>query len=110
MGHVIAQTTLGGCFLKGLGVLQDKKRATEWYEKAVTQGDPEAMFQLGRLLKGWRELSWIQGDDCSHRAKCLIRKAAELGHSEAEGDIAETVTCILKRQVCRYFHAFVGLL
>ncbi len=74
--------------------MQDKKRATEWYEKAVTQGDPEAMFQLGRILKDG----------------VLIRKAAELGHSEAEGDIVKTVTGILKRQVCRYFHAFVGLI
>ena len=45
-GHNEAQYFLGGCYFKGIGVLQDFEKAAEWFQKAAEQGHVEACDYL----------------------------------------------------------------
>ena len=46
-GDVDAQFALGGCYLKGEGVLQDATEAIKWLYLAAEQGHAEAQYGLG---------------------------------------------------------------
>ncbi|WP_413700292.1 tetratricopeptide repeat protein [Psychromonas sp. KJ10-10] len=41
-------------YSNGLGVLQDYKKATNWYRKAAEQGDADAQFSLGVMYNNGR--------------------------------------------------------
>ena len=73
--------------------------------KAAAQDDPEAMFQLGRMLMAsdaYVGPDAFVGSVVYVRANLLIRKAAELGHNEAESYLAKVLTDTLERQVYRF--------
>ena len=46
-GNVVAQRQLGNAYVKGLGVIPERKWAEHWYMLAASQGDPEAQSALG---------------------------------------------------------------
>jgi len=46
-GDVVAQRQLGNAYVKGLGVIPERKGAAHWYLLAASQGDPEAQEALG---------------------------------------------------------------
>lgn len=45
-GHAQAQFELGFCYLKGLGVEEDRLKAYAWFKKAAKQGIEEAQINL----------------------------------------------------------------
>ena len=47
IGYAPSQADLGRNYMMGQGVPQDKKKAVEWWRKAVDQGEYRAMFWLG---------------------------------------------------------------
>lgn len=83
-GNPAAQTLIGEIYLQGLGVRRDIATATEWYEKAATQGVAEAQFQLGMIfLDGGAEF----GD--RKRAAELLQQAADVGNRLAQFNYAQ---------------------
>lgn len=50
-GNANAQYFLGAMYDKGEGVAQDKKKAFEWYTKAVGQGNKKAQENLDKLCQ-----------------------------------------------------------
>ena len=48
-GNAKAQYLVGASYLGGFGVLQDYKKAFEWYQKAANQGNVDAQNGLGRI-------------------------------------------------------------
>jgi TPR repeat protein len=50
-GNVPAQIMLGALYSKGGAVPRDDKMAAVWFEKAATQGNAEAQYQLGNLYE-----------------------------------------------------------
>lgn len=82
-GHGPAQTQVGHAFLLGLGGLaSDPAQAVAWYEKAAAQGDPEAMFDLARLLEAGRGV-----EPAPRRAAVLYERAAALGWTRARAHL-----------------------
>ncbi len=47
--HDYAQYYLGMMYMKGQGVTQDYKKASEWFRKAAEQNVPQAQYKLGDL-------------------------------------------------------------
>lgn len=51
LGHKHSNRALGELYEKGIdGVVADPEKATEFYQKAIEQGDPEAMVFYARML------------------------------------------------------------
>jgi uncharacterized protein len=75
-GHRRAQLNLGTLYLRGQGVPRDLVQARAWLEKAAVDGDPYALYVLGRAME---ESMGPVGAD-SIRATDLYRRAAEKGH------------------------------
>lgn len=75
-GHKRAQLNLGTLYLRGQGVPRDLIQARAWLEKAAMNGDPYALYALGRAM------SESQGPANADlvRAADLYRQAAEKGH------------------------------
>ena len=75
-GHKRAQLNLGTLYLRGQGVPRDLIQARAWLEKAAMNGDPYALYALGRAM------SESQGPASADlvRAADLYRQAAEKGH------------------------------
>ena len=48
-GDVLAQCSLGSCYLEGKGVTQDYKEAVKWYTKSAEQGNEPAKKALEKL-------------------------------------------------------------
>lgn len=70
-------------YRQGLGVQQDDKEAYTWFSKSAAQGDPQGCSQLAEMC--------LQGLGCdvdNSRALQLFRQAAELGHSDAQYNLA----------------------
>lgn len=78
-GHRRAQTNLGLLYLRGQGVPRDLVQARAWLEKAASDGDPYAMYTLGRAMDD--SAPPIAAD--ATRAADLFRRAAEKGHPMA---------------------------
>lgn len=78
-GHRRAQLNLGTLYLRGQGVPRDLIQARAWLEKAAVDGDPYALYVLGRAME---ESMGPVGAD-SIRATDLYRQAAEKGHPSA---------------------------
>ena len=75
-GHQRAQLNLGTLYLRGQGVPRDLIQARAWLEKAAANGDPYALYVLGRAME---ESMGPAGADAV-RAANLYRQAAEKGH------------------------------
>ncbi len=78
-GHRRAQTNLGLLYLRGQGVPRDLVQARAWLEKAASDGDPYAMYTLGRAMD--ESAPPVAAD--ATRAADLFRRAAERGHPMA---------------------------
>lgn len=86
LGDAAAQTLIAELYDKGLGIAQDKKEATAWYEIAAKAGNREAQFSFAiKLLNG----KYIEKD--YDRAMKLMEQAAKAGHSVAMFNYAQQV-------------------
>lgn len=75
-GHKRAQLNLGTLYLLGQGVPRDLIQARAWLEKAAANGDPYALYALGRAMS--ESAPAANADPV--RAAALYRQAAEKGH------------------------------
>lgn len=75
-GHRRAQLNLGTLYLRGQGVPRDLVQARAWLEKAAVNGDPYALYVLGRAME--ESMGPVSADPV--RAANLYRQAAEKGH------------------------------
>ena len=75
-GHKRAQLNLGTLYLRGQGVPRDVIQARAWLEKAAANGDPYALYALGRAMS--ESMGPASADLV--RAADLYRQAAEKGH------------------------------
>jgi TPR repeat protein len=75
-GHKRAQLNLGTLYLLGQGVPRDVIQARAWLEKAAANGDPYALYALGRAMS--ESMGPASADLV--RAADLYRQAAEKGH------------------------------
>ncbi|MDP2329984.1 MAG: tetratricopeptide repeat protein [Reyranella sp.] len=75
-GHRRAQLNLGTLYLRGQGVPRDLIQARAWLEKAAADGDPYALYALGRAMS--ESVEPANADPV--RAANLYRQAAEKGH------------------------------
>ncbi|WP_421788971.1 tetratricopeptide repeat protein [Hyphobacterium sp.] len=64
--------------LKASPVPQDADLALEWAERAATQDNSEAMFQLAQMLD-----VWAGGPESPEAARPWYERAGEAGHAEA---------------------------
>lgn len=82
--HVHAQLALGDCYAKGLVVLLDEQKASEWYRRAAKQGVSKvsvaAQYKLGMLIMKNHKEPWV---DTSEGVAMLI-SAASFGHVLAQ--------------------------
>ena len=99
-----AQVELGKCYLFGRGIQVDDKKAQKWFEEAIKQGNPDAMFWLGymyetqrakkiKLASGWNKhfmpeyfrerTDEKERDAYRNAAKEYFEKAASLGQPDA---------------------------
>lgn len=81
-GNVNAQYALGDMYGKGENVLQDKKKAFEWFSKAATQGDADAQNSLGAI--------YAEGKGAPQDYKKAVEwysKAAEQGDKYAQSNL-----------------------
>jgi TPR repeat protein len=76
-GNSEAQSSYARQYQLGLGVVQDKQLAIEWYEKAAAQRNAQAMYMLGQLLFQTGE----PADEA--RGIAMLQRAAALGHVNA---------------------------
>ena len=81
-GNAIAQTDIGKMYAEGRGVSQDFDQAKMWFEKAVLQKQPDALYNLGLLYANGDgvEQDWTE-------AVRWYRPAAELGQADAENSL-----------------------
>ena len=71
IGYASSQADLGSDYMMGQGVPQDKKKAVEWWKKAVEQGEYRAMLWLGTAYErgegvakdDWKALELFQSSD-----------------------------------------------
>jgi len=75
-GNRRAQLDLGVLYLRGQGVTRDLQQARAWLQQAASDGNPYALYTLGRALE---ESSGTAPAD-PVRATDLYRQAAEKGH------------------------------
>ena len=81
-GNAIAQTDIGKMYAEGRGVSQDFDQAKMWFEKAVLQKQPDALYNLGLL--------YANGDGVDQNwseAVRWYRLAADLGQSDAQNSL-----------------------
>ena len=50
-GGKMGAYNVGCCYRSGSGVKKDKLKAAEWYEKAASAGDTDAMLMLGKMYE-----------------------------------------------------------
>lgn len=75
-GHQRAQLNLGTLYLRGPAASRDLIEARAWLEKAAANGDPYALYALGRAMS--ESMGPAMADPA--RAADLYRRAAEKGH------------------------------
>ncbi len=84
-GDLLAHTTLGFCYLVGLGVEQDNSRAIHWFQQAAAAGYASAQYHLGNCYVEGYGL----GIDLA-LAAYHYRQAAAQGHVGALNKLSET--------------------
>lgn len=86
-GHPTAQDLLGDEFNNGnnaIGILSDPQKAQYWYQKAIDQGDTDAMVDLGLC---YRDGGCLPLNDT--KAVELFRQAAEMGNARGQFLLAD---------------------
>ena len=96
-GDAGAQYNLGFMYDNGEGVLQDDKRAVNWYRKAAEQGYANAQYNLGlmysngegvlqdyRMVYMWLNLARYNGSDTKRAFDFIIPKMTSKRISEAQ--------------------------
>lgn len=73
-----AMLRFGERFEYGLGVVQDRSKAVEWYRRAAELGHADAQYKLGVCY----ENEWGVAKDRTEAAK-WYRRAAEQGHANS---------------------------
>ena len=84
-GNAAAQAALGECYASFRlceGVPRDDAKAREWFEKAASRGDAEALYNLGVMHAKGRS---VRQDYAAARA--LWEKAAAQGHARAQANL-----------------------
>ncbi len=79
VGDVLAQRQLAQAYVKGVGVMPDKKLALYWYSRAASQGDLESQYRLGNA---YSDGSFVPQSDVD--AEKWYLAAAQRGHIEAQ--------------------------
>lgn len=82
-GDAYAQCKLGGLYLAGDVMEQNKNEAVNWYRKAAVQGNENAQFELGSLYCG---KGGVLKKDMAKAIDWWL-KAANLGHAKAQFNI-----------------------
>lgn len=82
-GDAVAQLRLGMLNYYGRGMKENEPAAMELWEKSATQGNTEAMFQLGKAYTFGSQLAKSSADPDVEAAKWYY-KAASSGHAEAQ--------------------------
>ena len=80
-GNAKAQNKLSILYVLGRGVPKDETKSTEWFNKAVENGDPDALFYKGRGSIEFRK-------DYNEATK-WFHMAAEKGHAEAQFNLGQ---------------------
>jgi hypothetical protein len=73
-GETTAQYETGLCYLKGLGITSDRKKAAKWLQSAAEQNHAEAMYELALISKEDGSADW----------KSQLTNAANLGSANAQ--------------------------
>lgn len=73
-GETSAQYETGLCYLKGLGITSDQKKAAKWLQSAAEQNHAEAMYELALISKEDGSADW----------KSQLTNAANLGSANAQ--------------------------
>jgi hypothetical protein len=82
-GHVDAQVALGVCYANGWGCEANPEQAAHWWATAAGQGSPDGHFYLAvAYSRGFG----LDADDVEAARHCRI--AAEMGHVQAQGQLA----------------------
>lgn len=91
-GDTLAEKNLGNCYLEGIGVEKDYRKALEWYDRAARKGYANALHNLGMMYaRGWG----VSPSDSI--AYLYFRQAAEKGFYLSEymiGWCYETGCCV----------------
>jgi TPR repeat protein len=77
-GSIEAQLYLAHSFHHGVSLKQDLSRAVYWYHAAATGNNPEALYQLGLLMR-----DGYVADISREQSLKMLERAAELGQEEA---------------------------
>ena len=83
-GDADAQTSLGYMYQQSQGVAKDEKKAIEWYEKAIEQEQPYALFNLGLMYANSSQ--YIAQD--IEKAHALFLRSAVAGVDLAQYEVA----------------------
>ena len=83
-GDASAQTALGQRYELGHGVERNRDKAVKWYQRAIEQDNPLAMFLLGQMYE-----TDVQSDRDYRRAAKLYMRAADKGHAAAQARLAQ---------------------
>ncbi len=83
-GNADAQTSLGYMYQTGQAVPRNEAKAIEWYEKAITQEQPYALFNMALMYANSSEL--IEQD--IEKAHELFLRAAVAGVDLAQYEVA----------------------
>jgi len=83
-GNADAQTSLGYMYQTGQAVPKNEAKAIEWYEKAITQEQPYALFNMALMYANSSEL--IEQD--IEKAHELFLRAAVAGVDLAQYEVA----------------------
>lgn len=80
-GNIESQYLLGVCFIKGISVKKNTKKAVKWYKKAADHGYAKAQYKLGVLYSSSSssdiEQNW-------QTAAYWFKKASDQGYAKAQ--------------------------
>jgi uncharacterized protein len=82
-GNARAQTQLATLYYHGLGVPEDDRQATQWYERAARQGHAPAQFELANMY-AYGHAAAADGGDAMRLAAQWYFEAARQGHADAQ--------------------------
>ena len=89
-GNAQAQSDLGSCYVNGVGVSKDIKKAIDLYEKSASQGNVEGLYNLGACYS-----SGVGVKTDYKKALKYFEQAAKLGHAPSE-QAAQQIKAALK--------------
>ena len=93
LGHIESQWTLGYCYFKGIGVVENNETAVEWWKKSAEHGHAASQNALGVCyMNGYGVYEDLE------LAEKWLRKAYEQGFEDAYTNL---MRCI-HSQVQRY--------